>query len=972
MSALLHRLPLGWMAKLALLRLAAQWRSLVTVMVGVFLAAIIGANAPLYTAAVAQLGMVQRVEQQPADKVNIFTRFGEAGEDADLASLWASADGEVRSQVAETLGSVQPDWVSQTLTWGESDLMFAVRDGADLPDTKLRVAYYDDWTTQVSVVEGRLPGDASDVDLEAAMLVDTAAALGIHAGDLITLDQRGWDTSVPVKTRITALIEPLDPSSAYWMQPSPLRIDVSGETNLLTDRASFLKVAQNFVPKTRTQIGWRILFDPTQLEYASIPTAVDHLNDFQASLTAQFKRQNLTPVYNSGLAAVLTQYQSEIGYLNAPFGLLLLQVGALVLFFLVVMVALVRRGERREIALLQSRGAVDRQIVLLRGVEALIICAAAALAAPFIARAILSWGAPLIAGVAHLPLRLDAAPFLYAAFAAALALLVLVAALRPVLRLPLILAGGSAARGEKQVWWQRYYLDVVLLVVGGAALFRLITTNSPLAQTALGGVQADPLLLIAPALLFVALGSVTLRLFPTLADAAARAFSRRRDLAGALATWQVSREPAHYGRITFLLAMAIGVGWFATSFQATVAASHLDQARYQVGADLRFGERDTALDADRVQPAEVYTAQPGVASATDALRLDGINFSISGTRTDPGTLLGVDPASFAQTAYWRGDLGDLALPSAPDLSQTGAALPITPQKIGLWLRVQQQVRRLVDGELVGSPIPVIDYAVSQMTFWVRLRDASGAYWIVPLTAVQVEGAPPDADLSQFRLNLNPFMDQASFQAEVDRLSMLTKDLSGWVYFEGALPATPQGETRLDMIYWRSIDQDAQFSAGSATGATSAHAHVERSHAIRRRRRVHAARHLRRRRLVKRAGRQSGRDFQHQRRAGQRSSGRAGGHVGAAARANPVRHRPELSRAGQHPGSPQPAVRRRQSPAGGRNFRPIRQPPAPALQCAGRDRLLPHPVRGSSAVRNRGSSRPALRAQSATGRGGLPK
>ncbi len=210
--------------------------------------------------------------------------------------------------------------------------------------------------------------------------------------------------------------------------------------------------------------------------------------------------RGLTLVSATELPAILEAYHDEVTHLAAPFGLLLLQIGALVLFFLVVIGALVRRGERREVALLQSRGAFDHQIVLLRGVEALLICALATVIAPILARQLLLAFAPLFSDVDNLPLNLDLTPFLYAGGAAALALVVLIATLRPVLRMPLILAGGSAMRSEKASWWQRYYLDVVLLVVGSAALLRLLNTDSPFAQTVIGDVQADPLLLIAPAL----------------------------------------------------------------------------------------------------------------------------------------------------------------------------------------------------------------------------------------------------------------------------------------------------------------------------------------------------------------------------------------------------------------------------------------------------------------------------------------
>ncbi|MEP7292164.1 MAG: ABC transporter permease, partial [Chloroflexota bacterium] len=362
------------------------------------------------------------------------------------------------------------------------------------------------------------------------------------------------------------------------------------------------------------------------------------------------------------------------------------------------------------------------------------------------------------------------------------------------------------------------YLDMVLLVVGSAALFRLVTTDSPLTQTAVGGTTADPLLLIAPALLFVALGSITLRLFPAMADAAARFFSRRKELTGALATWQVSREPAHYGRITFLLALAIGVGWFATSFQATVKRSQLDQASYAVGADVRLGERDTALKVDRVQPASAYEAQPEVRAASDALRLDGINFSLTGGALTPGTLLGVDPATFASAAYWRDDLGALQLPPVPELPQPGAVLPITPQRIGMWVRVQQQVSQIVDGEQISRYVQAIPFVVSDLDLYARLHDETGAYLLVPLNVVKVEGAEEITDLSRFRLNTTQLMLLEQFQAESDRLNALTDPLSGWVYVEGALPATPQGETRLDLLYWRSTYEGASFVINSVGGS----------------------------------------------------------------------------------------------------------------------------------------------------------
>src|SRR5260221_12345585 len=94
---------------------------------------------------------------------------------------------------------------------------------------------------------------------------------------------------------------------------------------------------------------------------------------------------------------IMLAYEGNVKTLDAPFGLLLLQVGALVIFFLLVTAALVRRGERREIAMLQSRGAMDGQIIAIRGIEALLICVLAAIIAPTVSQQLLIAIAPFFA-----------------------------------------------------------------------------------------------------------------------------------------------------------------------------------------------------------------------------------------------------------------------------------------------------------------------------------------------------------------------------------------------------------------------------------------------------------------------------------------------------------------------------------------------------------------------------------------------
>lgn len=777
-------ISIPWFIRLALRRLASQWRSLLNIAVGVLLTAVIGASIPLYTTAITQVGMVQYITAQPSDDVHIAARLSiTASEVDDLGLVWEALNTGLVAAVTETFDGGPPDWLSQIVIMGETSSLDVVKSGADL-GARAQIAYYEGWQETMRLVEGEWPASSGGDILEVVIGSRAAAEMGLSVGDRITLEQRGWESSRPVQARVVAIVRPIDPGAPYWLNPSPLRMGRSRqglpESNLLTGKAQFLDVAADHVPDTRTTFGWRILFDHSALPFDQVGEMTARLEQFKPTLNTQIIErvdvENLRVLYNTELPEVLNAFAGEVTLLGAPFGLVLLQLGALVLFFLVVTAALVRRSERREIAMLQSRGALDRQIILLRSVEALVICILMTLAAPFVAQRILLWLTPLLTGITRLPLSLGPAPFLYAGSVSVAALVLLLFTLRPILRLPLVQAGGKGARSEKQAWWQRYYIDVMLLVVGVAALWRMLSTGSALATAGGGALQADPLLLLAPALLCIALGSMLLRFFPTVMDLAARFFAARHGLIGSLATWQLSREPTHYGRITFLLTLAIAIGWFATSFQATMTLSQRDRARYAVGADIRMVSRDIAFDVERTGPLDHYVALPQVEAATHALRFFVSNISGDSRRPVSGEILAISPDTFDAVAYWRDDLGLLELPSGESYAAPGRTLPAQTARVGVWMRFDMIEET---GDEGAEQAHLVDPSRGRPELWARLRDSTGTFVHLPLT----EATSPDAS--------HPLL-----------------EAEAWHYMEGDLTAlasgyVPQGALALDSIYWSS-------------------------------------------------------------------------------------------------------------------------------------------------------------------------
>lgn len=813
---------LAWAGHLALRRLSAQWRALLTVIVGALLSAAVGALIPLYQSAVAQVSLVERFSQLPLEDVHAHASLAVVPNQRlpqPLDDVFNAYDAQFRALAAAHFDAF-PSWLRQIAFYAESSAL-AINPPPEagetrIPDPTLRafLAYHEAWTDKIVLLEGRLPRDLADAeaDLEIVIPFEAQNAHGFEVGEVLTLDQGGprggWASSRNIQARIVGIAaqnESLPPAErAYFMNPSPLRYaetrgEYRAEFVALTTRAALLRAAAEFIPDTPVRFGWRLLFDHARLPFVRSAEARAALLAYDNALIEAFRQaEDGTPlqlVRSTRLInwqvqgdqnvdnGVLLAYERAMRSLDAPFTLLLLQLGALVIFFLLVTAALVRRGERREIAMLQSRGAADGALIALRGVEAFILCLIAALSAPFLARQLLIWIAPFFADYPDLPLVLTADAFVFSALAASVAFVALMATLRPVLRLPLIVGGGVAQRGERQAWWQRYYLDVILAIVGVAALLRLLSRETPLFTTTAGGSATDPLLLLSPALLFLGLGSILLRTFPLLAALMARLLALGRGAVGALGAWQLAREPLHYGRITFLLALAIGIGWFATSFRATVDRSQTDQARYRVGTDVRLNERDLRLNVGRALPAETYAAAPEVVAASVAWRLRAVNFQADASRAAlSGQLLAVDSATFAPSVHWRPDLGALRLPSPPDapltLPQVGEALPFLPHSLRLWARF--------DVWTGFRHVPDVDRLLRRTTFYARLQDSAGSWLIAPFRPVEVAYARTGSGRTGYSGG-------ESFYAD------------GWVAFEADLTAlsyAPQAPVRLVSLYWQ--------------------------------------------------------------------------------------------------------------------------------------------------------------------------
>src|SRR6185437_8582050 len=218
-------------------------------------------------------------------------------------------------------------------------------------------------------------------------------------------------------------------------------------------------------------------------------------------------------------------------------------------------------------------------------------------------------------------------------------------------------------RQSQQPFWARYYLDLIfaaLCVVGYLELGQFGATS---VRAQLPGGASSPLLLVSPALLLLAGALVTLRLAPLAAALGERIAARGRGFSAMLAFAQVERTPAKYLRMTLLLTLAVGLGIFAISYNASLQRNVSDNASYTVGSSLRLTQHFAEAQGFSTKIESAYQAQPGVRTISPVYR------TVATTTADQGSsalsMLVVDPATFTQVVNpvsWRSDYASESLP----------------------------------------------------------------------------------------------------------------------------------------------------------------------------------------------------------------------------------------------------------------------------------------------------------------------
>ncbi len=733
----------------------ANLRLLAALLLGVLIAATLLATAPIYARAMADTGIAfavaHRLGVAPTTEITSYEQGFPLGT-ADALAV-QDAVGKRLQQRAGWFGKgIVRFYRTPALTLG--------RPGQPLPVGESRATVFvqalDGYERHVKLAAGSLPqpiaapaAGSPPPELQIAVSAQAAGYANLQVGDHVLLGDTFDDcerhpprmdqppdppctphtvAQLSLPAVITALVAPASADDAVWIDGvssyfagRPTIVNQGPQIPAFVPAGTMRGALAALLPEYWVTQQWLSDAEPTKLTRSSYQRAINEVVTL---------REEVLPAGFLGFSPLpdaLNSFATQYSYNQTTLIILLLQIAAIALFYVVIVGAMIVERQAPETALLRSRGASPAQLLGLTLAEGLALAVPCAIVAPFLAVLVtrllgLTPAFHDVTGGSPIPAHVDALAF---AFAAAGALLAVLALLVPAAIG--VLLGGPLARRQlgrpRPALVQRYYVDLALAAVCGMLLWELSQRGAVFKTGGAGGLSSDPLLLLSPALLTLAIAALALRLYPPALRLAARLSAAASGVTVVSGLRQLTRNPAQYTRLGLLLMMSVGVGTFAASYSGTTTRSFRERVLYQAGADLRGGlPAGTGHDSPTTVDA-AFGSIPGVARASGVTRIDA-ELGTPGVGRIPLQLLAFDPQAAKQLLWFRSGLAGETLDTIAQqlgrpTEQIGKPLPGQPASFSLWANIE-------------APLP-------NTTVWARLRDANGHYQLFQLGSLDFSG-----------------------------------------------------------------------------------------------------------------------------------------------------------------------------------------------------------------------------------------
>ncbi|MDY6877050.1 MAG: FtsX-like permease family protein [Chloroflexota bacterium] len=551
------------MIDLTLRHLTRHWRLNIAMLLCLTLGSALLAGFSGYTVAIAEQELNQSLDEASPAERNLL-----------ITGTHYTFSNELYEPLQESLGQILKDRLVIRYATSPADQQPAIdMAGQEKVIALLDVYSFNKLSENVRVVEGKLPAqvhlrEAKEYwrppPIEAVIGARAAEQSGFGVGDRLT------GSKTYHRLDIVGVVDPLNPHDDIWGQDlSAFAIrGLDADVIALPLIIAPTSMQSNYpeAPIFWHEVSWRIILNHHLISADQAETLHSDLINFQTQSAT--KRATTS----TGLVRILADYLTRMSRVRMTFFLLTAQTIIFVLYTLTLFTSVVVDRSQVELATLSGRGASPWQITRVFALENLIlVLPAAMLLGPGLAQgAIRLWGQ---SSGEIVPLALPREAWLLSGVTAGFGWLALV--------LPVFLTARRNTLGWQHIHArpsqlsaaQKHYLDLYLLAFGGLLYWQLNQSGS-FVMRRLGNTQlADPLLLIGPSLLLIAIAMVSLRILPFLLRLVAWFFSRLRGLVLPLGLSRLARDPLQPSHVVLLVSLTAGLMLFTHTFGDSLAYS---------------------------------------------------------------------------------------------------------------------------------------------------------------------------------------------------------------------------------------------------------------------------------------------------------------------------------------------------------------------------------------------------------------
>ncbi|MDQ5850624.1 MAG: hypothetical protein M3380_00875, partial [Chloroflexota bacterium] len=340
------------------------------VLVGLLVLVTLLVAAPLYTSALADVGLRATLADAPLDQRSV------------RAAL--PIDRLQQSEHTRLSQSIRHE--AQQAAWLNPTVLAAIRTKRlILPggDASRRVALVEADTAldNLRTVEGRLP-TPTGADTPVEIVVGAAAAdeLGLGVGDTLALLERG-DGEPLVPIRVVGLVEPANPSGTFWqsgvLDLEPVVSATRREASLVVAPGMLWTRVVPLLPPERSsgEYRWRIVFDTAVVDGSNALEAEAAVGQVLRRVQQALSGADVA----TGFGGIVAGYRQRLSIARAPILLLLVEIAGLALIYVAWTAAFQAEATASEQAVMGARGAAVGQIVGISSGQAALLAGGAAL-----------------------------------------------------------------------------------------------------------------------------------------------------------------------------------------------------------------------------------------------------------------------------------------------------------------------------------------------------------------------------------------------------------------------------------------------------------------------------------------------------------------------------------------------------------------------------------------------------------------